>query len=174
MSQAQREDHNGHKTIICFRRNSSFIWIWCTQSSLMQISNYRDTKKQTIHNIVSRVGEVLHSIVTLIHSLSHFHGIVASPPKGHSSHKKENFSAQPHTTVKQSSKPKGNLMFPSLFSSSKNCMHDETWGSRAEIILISNLKRKKKERDFWNASLDANFLTFHCMSLCVLCYVYMY
>ena len=46
-SQAQRKDHNWHKTI-CFRRNSSFFWIWCTLSSLVQMTNYRDTPKHTI------------------------------------------------------------------------------------------------------------------------------
>ena len=37
-------------------------------------------------------------------------------------------SAQPHTTVKQSRSPKGNLRFSPLFSSSKNFIHNEEWG----------------------------------------------
>ena len=37
-------------------------------------------------------------------------------------------SAQPHTTVKQSRSPKGNLQSSPLFSSSKNFMHNEGWG----------------------------------------------
>ena len=123
ISQAQSKDRNWQKTI-CFRRNSSFFWIWWTQSSLVQMTNNKDTPKQTIHKIVSKTGEVLHSIVTLTHSLSSFNDIVASPPKGQSSYAKEKISAQTHTIVKQSSKPKGNFLFPSLFSLSKNCMHD--------------------------------------------------
>ena len=83
ISQAQRKDHNWHKTT-CLRGNSSFIWIWCTQPSLVQILSYKDTQKQRICNIVSKTGEVLHSIVTLTHSLSHFHDIgVASLPNEH-------------------------------------------------------------------------------------------
>ena len=57
----------------------------------------RYSKTYYIGNIVSKTGEVLHFIVTLNHSVSHFRDIVASPPKGHSSHKKRKIFAQPHT-----------------------------------------------------------------------------
>ena len=55
-------------------------------------------------------------------------------------------------------------------------MHDEISGYCAEIMLISSLKIKKEERGTHeeNTSLDGNFLTFHCMSLCVICSVYMF
>ena len=130
--QAHRKDHNWHKTV-CFRWNSSFFRIWCTQSSLVQMSNYKKRVKFCI---------LLSPSVT--HSLSHFHDIEASPPKVHRSHKKGKISPQPHTVVKQSSKLKGNLLIPSLFSLFRNCIHDEIWGCCAEIMPISNLKSKKE------------------------------
>ena len=42
-------------------------------------------------------------------------------------------SAKPHTTVKQICFPNGNLLFLSLFSLSKNWMHNVVWGC-AEIL----------------------------------------
>ena len=60
----------------------------------------RYCKTYYIGNIVSKTGAILHFIVTLTHSVSHFRDIVASPPKGHSSHKKGKIFAQPHTVVK--------------------------------------------------------------------------
>ena len=42
-------------------------------------------------------------------------------------------SAQPHTIVKQICFPNGNVLFLSLFSLSKNCMHYVIWGC-AEIL----------------------------------------
>ena len=42
-------------------------------------------------------------------------------------------SAQPHTIVKQICFPNGNLLFLSLFSQSKNWMHNVVWGC-AEIL----------------------------------------
>ena len=42
-------------------------------------------------------------------------------------------SAQPHTIVKQICFPNGNLLFLSLFSLSKNWMHNVVWGC-AEIL----------------------------------------
>ena len=42
-------------------------------------------------------------------------------------------SAQPHTIVKQICFPDGNLLFLSLFSLSKNWMHNVVWGC-AEIL----------------------------------------
>ena len=37
-------------------------------------------------------------------------------------------SAQPHTIVKQICFPNGNVLFLSLFSLSKNWMHNVVWG----------------------------------------------
>ena len=42
-------------------------------------------------------------------------------------------SAKPHTIVKQICFPNGNLLFLSLFSLSKNWMHNVVWGC-AEIL----------------------------------------
>ena len=66
------------------------------------VKQQRYSASNNTGNIVSKTGEVLLSIVTLTHSLthsiSHFRDIVASPPKGmHSSHKKRKISAQPNT-----------------------------------------------------------------------------
>ena len=44
-------------------------------------------------------------------------------------------SAQPHTIVKQICFPNGNVLFLSLFSLSKNWMHNVVWGC-AEILPI--------------------------------------
>ena len=44
-------------------------------------------------------------------------------------------SAQPHTIVKQICFPNGNVLFLSLFSLSKNRMHNVVWGC-AEILLF--------------------------------------
>ena len=107
-----------------FQKTFFFLLNMMHQSSLVEMSNYKDTSTQTIQ---VRLCEVMHFMVTLTHSLSHFRDIVASPPEGHSSHKKGKISAQPHTIVKLSSKPKGNLLFPS-FSLPTKCMHDEISG----------------------------------------------
>ena len=61
------------------------------------VKQQRYSDSNNTGNIVSKTGEVLLSIVTLTHSVSHFHDIVASPPKGMlSSHKKRKISAQPN------------------------------------------------------------------------------
>ena len=44
-------------------------------------------------------------------------------------------SAQPHTIVKQICFSSGNVLFLSLFSLSKNWMHNAVWGC-AEILAI--------------------------------------
>ena len=49
-------------------------------------------------------------------------------------------SAQPHTIVKQICFPNGNLLFLSLFSLSKNWMHNVVWGC-AEILPIIHTSR---------------------------------
>ena len=97
------------------------------------VKQQRYSKTNNAGNIVSKTGEVLLSIITLTHSVSHFHDIVASPPKGHSSHRKRKISKKPHTI--------------SLFSLSKNYMQDEIWSCCAEIMPISNLKRKKRKKE---------------------------
>ena len=94
ISQAQRKDHNWHKTI-CFRRNSSFFWIWCTQSSQVPMSNNKDTSKQTIWVSLGQ-KRVKFAFYCHPHSLSHFHDIVASPPKGTVAIKRERF---PHSSI---------------------------------------------------------------------------
>ena len=99
----------------------------------------RHSKTNNIGNIVSKMDEVLHSVVT--HDINlwlHLLKNTVALTEGR-------ISAQPHTIVKQSSKPKGNLLFSSLFPLSKDCMYDEIWGCCAEIMPISNLKIKKKE-----------------------------
>ena len=50
-----------------------------------------------------------------------------------SEEEKGKISAQPHTIVKQICLPNGNLLFLSLFSLSKNWMHNVVWGC-AEIL----------------------------------------
>lgn len=167
ISQAQRKDHYRQKTI-CFKPwdfsgakkrsylvknnlfQNKFFFLLDMMHPIIPGANaklQRDSKTNNTQPCV-KTDEVLHSIVTLTHSLSHFHDIATLPPKGQSSCNKGKISAQPHTIVKQSSKP--NLLLSSLFHLAKNCMYDKIWGCCAEIMPISNLKRKKrkKERDF--------------------------
>ena len=62
-----------------------------------------------------------------------------------------------------------------LFYNSKGLCGNFTCGAAVpKSCRYLTWKEKKKEGDFWNASLDANFLAFHCMSLRVKCYVYIF
>ena len=63
-------------------------------------------------------------------------------------------SAQPHTIVKQICFPDGNVLFLSLFSISKNRMHNVVWGC-VEILpifivcnLIDNSSQPMSEQEF--------------------------
>ena len=150
ISQAQRKDHNWHKTI-CFRRNSSFFWIWCTQSSQVPMSNNKDTPKQTIWVSLcqKRVKFCFLLSPSLTHSLSHFHDIVASPPKGTVAIKRERF---PHSPI----------LYHYFLYSRIVCMMK--YGAAAlKSCRYLTWKGKKKERDVRNASL--NFRTFLCVTL---------
>ena len=63
--------------------------------------------------------------------------IVSSPLQG-------KVSAQPHTIVKQICFPNGNVLFLSLFSLSKNWMHNVGWGC-AEILPSYSFKTTKSD-----------------------------
>ena len=55
-------------------------------------------------------------------------------------------SAQPHTIVKQICFPNGNVLFLSLFSLSKNWMHNVVWGC-AEILSTTGPDHYKNEKE---------------------------
>ena len=133
--------------------------MWCTQSSQVQTSNNKDTPKQTIQVTLCQKQVKFCFLLSpsLTHSLTQSH--ISVTLWRHLlkactvAIKRGRF---PHSPILYNC-----FLYPRIVSKMKygtavlkSCRYP-TW------------KEKKKEREFWNASLDANFRTFHCVSLCV-------